>query len=108
MNFWFLVVSMIFVRSLDAYLTYLITPDLKFELNPLVSVGNQGWATLLSVNAFVVFFTLLLLYYSFNNSVHIYYPKEKNYTLKEFISFFLYNEKNSFTKYIFVFLTIEK
>jgi hypothetical protein len=101
-KFWKLSISLIFVRSTDAYLTYTITPDLSFEANPLVLIGEQGWPTLLFVNILVVFISILLLYFSIYFPPDS-YPSEKNYSFKEFVSHFLYNDKTSFHKiYFFV------
>jgi hypothetical protein len=41
-------------RALDAWTTWIATPDLKLEQNPLAKVLHVGWGGLLLVNAAVV------------------------------------------------------
>lgn len=93
---------MVFVRGIDAYLTYKITPDLAYELNPLVSIWKQGWSALIFVNIAVIILSILFLHYSFKFPANQYYPQEMNLSIKEFVSYFLYNEKNSFYKIYFL------
>lgn len=100
-EFWSLSSSLIFLRTMDAYLTYIITPDLRFEANPLVMFWNQGWSALFLVNFFAVLLSILLLYFSikYPSDSH---PLEPDYTFQGFISHYLYNDKTSFHKIYFV------
>ncbi len=101
-EFWIISFSLVFVRAIDAFLTYTITPDLTHEGNPLVTLANQGWTTLLIVNLLVVSLSILLLHYSIRFPADS-YPRESDYSFQEFISYFLYNDKESFHKiYFFV------
>ena len=87
---------------MDAFVTFNITPDLAQEGNPLVYLADQGWTTLLIVNALVIFVTILILHYSIRFPADS-YPTESNYSFQEFISQYLYNDKISFHKiYFFV------
>ncbi len=101
-EFWILSFSLVFVRAIDALVTYTITPDLSLEGNPLVLFANQGWTTLLIVNLIVVCLSILLLHFSIRYPADS-YPKESNYNFREFVSHYLYNDKHSFHKiYFFV------
>lgn len=102
LEFWVLSFSLIVLRMIDGYLTYAITPDLSFEANPLVVLVNQGWDILFFVNLCVILLTIVLLYFSIHFPADS-YPIERNYSFKEFISYYLYNDKVSFHKiYFFV------
>ena len=103
-NLGFILLSgcLIFLRMLDAYLTYIITPDLSFEANPLIVWAKQGWEMVFFANVFVVMISILLLYFSKRFPPNS-YPTEKDYSFKEFVSHYLYNDKFSFHKiYFFV------
>ena len=87
-EFWVLSFSLVFVRAIDALVTFTITPDLSHKGNPLVYIADLGWTTLLIVNSLVVCVTIFILYFS------IRFPAD---------SHFLYNDKFSFHKiYFFV------
>lgn len=101
LKLWLFSVVLILVRILDAYLTYVITPDLRYEANPLVSIWNHGWMTLFFVNIIVVLLCILLLYYSMKYPSNS-FPSEKDYSFKEFVSYYLYNDKNAFHKIYFI------
>ena len=101
-EFWILSFSLVFVRAIDALVTFTITPDLSHEGNPLVYIADLGWTTLLIVNSLVVCLTIFILYFSIRFPADS-HPTEGNYSFKEFISHFLYNDKFSFHKiYFFV------
>ncbi|MEM7181956.1 MAG: hypothetical protein AAF518_13650 [Spirochaetota bacterium] len=100
-EFWFLSLALISTRLMDIVLTYRITPDLKYEANPLVQFAGLGWSILLLVNLFVVFACILLLVYSKTKNLSL-FPKQKGYHFKEFVSHYLYNEKSSFYKIYFI------
>lgn len=105
-EFWFISFSLVFVRAIDAFLTYSITPDLSHEGNPLVSLANQGWTALIIANLIVVVLSIILLHYSIRFPTNS-YPEKGNFSFKEFISYFLYNDQNSFYK-IFFFVPYNK
>jgi hypothetical protein len=47
-------VLLVAARAADAYTTYLATPDLSLEANPLERLLHVGWSGLLVINAVVV------------------------------------------------------
>ncbi|MGN0520710.1 MAG: hypothetical protein ACI4LB_08220 [Candidatus Fimenecus sp.] len=49
----------------DLGLTYLATPDLKMEGNPLVTEYSLGWGALLTVNVLTLVFYILMAWYAF-------------------------------------------
>lgn len=64
-KFW-IFVSLLYLSTVaDLGITYVGTPDLSLEGNPLVSIFNLGWTALLTANViFLIFFTWLI-YYTF-------------------------------------------
>jgi hypothetical protein len=54
-------------RILDGISTYLVTPDLKYEMNFLVKHFGLGWFPFIIIGIFFVIVTLLLLTYSYKN-----------------------------------------
>lgn len=53
------------ITFLDILFTYIGTPDLTFEANPLVAVYGHGWGVLLGVNLIVHIIYCLLVYYAY-------------------------------------------
>lgn len=81
----FLLISawIIFSRAFDAYCTFLHTPDLKKEANPLVSVLGFSWTPLLLVLCVLTIYTIYA-YSLYTFKEYNFYPKEKGYTFGEF------------------------
>jgi hypothetical protein len=59
------VIVYIVLGVLDMTLTYIATPDLRFEGNPLVTIFGLGWAALLIVNFLTFLLFAFLAYYTF-------------------------------------------
>jgi hypothetical protein len=99
-EFWFFPLSLFCLRAADVGITYAVSPDLRWEINPLVSVAGFGWFTLLLYNVIGVVLAVLLFHYSlFKGDVP--YPPP-GYSQKEFISHYLFGERNSFRKIYYV------
>ena len=64
-KFLFFTIILLATRIADMILTYIGTPDLSKEANPLVYVLGFGWKTLIIVNAIVSILAIILFYYSF-------------------------------------------
>ena len=64
-KFWILVSVYLFLTFADGALTYINTPDLSYEGNPLVAKFGLGWGALAIAN--IVFFALyfVVAYYSY-------------------------------------------
>lgn len=101
LQFWFFSLSLVSLRCADVAVTYVVTPDLRWEINPLVSVAGLGWLALLVANVLGVALVVTLLYYSSTRpqSQHSLSP---GYSLREFISHYLYGDPHSFRKIYFV------
>lgn len=66
MTFWVVPLPLICLYPLfvffDIYLTYLSTPDLKYESNIIINTLNWGWLEIIISAGTVVFFTILLVF----------------------------------------------
>jgi len=59
------IVSYFAVCILDLTLTYIATPNLYLEGNPLISYFNIGWGGLISINLLTFAFYVAIAYYAF-------------------------------------------
>jgi len=67
-SFYWLVALILLTRGADAVTTYIGSPDLQYELNPVVGIFHQGWLGLFLVTASL---TVGLLYLAY---LHYVYP----------------------------------
>lgn len=87
-----LTVSLLITRVIDARLTYLITPDLSREQNPLVTFFGMGWEGMLGIGAIVILAMIYFLHWTV-------YSKVDNFpaspmTLTEYQKFYFDTNKN--------------
>ncbi|MDW8287372.1 MAG: hypothetical protein RMJ89_04825, partial [Flammeovirgaceae bacterium] len=67
----------LFSRSYDAYCTYLLTPDLSKESNPLVTVvGISSWTPLLIIISVLTIYAIYAYYVSVFKPISL-LPTEK-------------------------------
>jgi len=98
----FIIISILLIisRFFDVFTTYRYIPDLKGEINPLVSVLNFGWTGTLIFQILGLCFLIYTVYiYCFKTIETIQFDKKT--TLKEFISIFHFNNTNDFLKLIY-------
>ncbi len=67
----------------DLVMTYLVTPDLARETNPLVSMLGQGWISLIVLQIILVSAIVLLNYYSLFK-LQPTYPSQSGLSFAEF------------------------
>ena len=96
-KFLLLTVLLIVGRVYDGYTTYLYTPDLSKEANPLVSLLGLGWGSMIITQILLVSLLICCLYYYLNN-YNTAFPNKKNLTFTKFISNLNYNNDHSFFK----------
>jgi len=101
LQFWFFSLSLVSLRCADVAVTYVVTPDLRWEINPLVSVAGFGWLALLAANILGVAVVVTLLYYS-TSMPESHQALSPGYSLREFISHYLYGDPHSFSKVYYV------
>lgn len=81
----------------DGISTYIATPDLEYEQNPLVTVLGFGWIGLILIGVLVVILFMMINYYY----VFFCYKIQQNIqfdSIKEYVSYYHFNDKNSFWK----------
>ena len=88
---------MVISRFYDVFTTYKYIPDLKGEINPIVSVFNFGWTGVLTVQILVLCLLTYTVYIYCFKTVATIDIDEKN-TLSEFVSIFHFNTPNNFLK----------
>lgn len=64
-DFWFLILSQIALAITDGALTYIATPDLSYEANPLVTHLGLGWGALFISNVLFIGLQIIAVYYAF-------------------------------------------
>ncbi|MDE5889345.1 MAG: hypothetical protein K2H20_04930, partial [Bacilli bacterium] len=90
----YILITIYFILILsDGILTYINTPDLKLEGNPLVSVFGLGWISLGIINMLVFILIFALAYYSYIKYKSIINDKT---TYKEYYSQILYDRPDKF------------
>jgi len=94
LKFLIILLWILFSKSYDAYCTYLHTPDLSKEANPLVSVLGLNWFWLLIVIGSLTIYTCYTLYLISFNPIKL-YPLEKGYSFSNFIAYMYFGKKSS-------------
>jgi hypothetical protein len=78
------------LRFLDLYITYLYTPDLEHEWNPLVSVFGVSWTGFIFVQLLIVAFVSLMMFFYFTRE-HV-TIKENNLNFYDFIYVYFFGK----------------
>ncbi len=102
LEFWLLTSFFLITRCWDITATYVITPDLEKETNPIVSIFGQGWMAVIIFQIILASVVIILNYYSLfkiKNS----YPSQKGYSFKDFITYYYFGEKRSLIKMLYKF-----
>ncbi len=102
LEFWLLTLFTIITRCWDITATYIITPDLEKETNPMVSIFGQGWMTVIIFQIILVSVVITLNYYSLFKTKNS-YPSQKGYSYKEFITYYYFGEKRNLIKIVYKF-----
>jgi hypothetical protein len=101
LSFWVLPITLVFLRAVDIAITFAVSPDLRAEINPLVSVAGFGWPAILTANLLGV--TLILIFYFHSEKKTSYFfPMASGYTGREFVSQYLFGEPDTFHKIYYV------
>lgn len=96
-KFILLLILMIAGRCFDAITTYNYIPDLTNETNILVVWFGSGWTFLLVTQVVLITLITYCLYYHIFKFTSI-IPEDKTLTFKQYISYFHFNDPNSFAK----------
>lgn len=80
----------VLLRGLDLFSTYVHTPKLTHEWNPLVSVLGASWLGLILVQAVLVLLIGVLMYFYFSRKTFLVFPP--GLTLNDYIYYFFYEK----------------
>ena len=81
------------LRFLDLGLTFIYTPDLRYEWNPVVSVFNYSWIGMLVTQIFIISIILAVMSFYFFKKPIINLPEDLSF--KDYIYFYFHNEKKT-------------
>lgn len=102
LEFWLLTSFLLITRCWDITATYIITPNLEKETNPIVSIFGQGWMTVIIFQIILVSVVIILNYYSLFK-IKDSYPSQKGYSFKHFITYYYFGEKRNLIKMLYKF-----
>ncbi len=89
-NYWITLLSIVLLRATDLYLTWLYTPDLSAEYNPIVSVLGHSWAGMIGTQlVFIVIIALFAKKFFFAEPRIV---TEKGFSFPDFIYVFFFHE----------------
>lgn len=88
------VIAYLIVTFLDLYFTYLGTPNLELEGNPLYNVLFFGWTGLILINVIAFLFYTLIAYYAFMGYKR---PVTNETDLKRYLSFISYGDADKYS-----------
>jgi hypothetical protein len=91
--FWFLLLTYLLVAASDLGLTYIGSPDLSNEANPLVTILGFGWKALIISDIMFFMFYVWLAYFSLIQYKRVTIKCEG---IKQFVSLFLYDRPDKF------------
>ena len=94
-KFWILISALFLLMIIDGLLTFINTPDLSMEANPLVTECGLGWASLIIANILVFIFIFIISYYSYFKYKTV-YTNETKYTA--YCSQIIYDRPDMFWK----------
>ncbi len=86
--------SYIVVTFLDLYFTFLATPNLSLEGNPLYNKLFFGWTGLITINILATVFYILIAYYAF---VAYKRPVTDETDLKKYLSYISYGDSEKYS-----------
>ena len=102
LEFFLLTLLLIITRFWDVITTYMVTPDLERETNPLVSIFGRGWVAVIIFQVILVSIIIILSYLSLFK-IKSSYPSQKGYSYKEFIRYYYFGKKENLIKMIYKF-----
>ncbi len=83
----------ILLRILDLGLTFIYSPNLRYEWNPLVSVFNYSWMGMLITQILIVSFIITVMSFYFLKKPLANLPNDLSFN--EYIYYYFHNEKRT-------------
>lgn len=81
------------LRILDLGLTFIYTPNLRYEWNPIVSIFNYSWMGMLITQVLIISLILAVMSFYFFKKPLINLPNDLSF--KEYIYYYFHNEKKT-------------
>lgn len=81
------------LRILDLGLTFIYTPNLKYEWNPIVSVFNYSWVGMLISQVLVISLIVAVMSFYFFKKPLVNLPNDLSFS--EYIYYYFHNEKRT-------------
>ena len=98
-TFALLTVLFVLSRAADAGGTYMVTPDLRHETNPIVSVLGAGWGGLLVVQVALSALVIWLTYWDLFGS-RLPYPTQRGLGFREFAGAYYFGRKSTLVEFL--------
>lgn len=98
-TFALLTVLFLLSRATDAGATYMVTPDLRHETNPIVSVLGAGWVGLLLVQVALSALVIWLTYWDLFGSRSP-YPRQRGLGFREFAEAYYFGRKSTLVDFL--------
>lgn len=93
-GFIFSIIAYLVVTFLDLYFTYVATPNLELEGNPLYNVLFFGWTGLITINVIAFLFYALISYYAFIGYKR---PVTNETDLRKYLSYISYGDADKYS-----------
>lgn len=91
----------ILLRFLDLYTTYIYTPELLYEWNPVVTVLGFSWFGMILTQTLLITFIATLSYFYFARQTLIRFPAHLSYN--DFVHYYFYDKIEPLSKRLFTF-----
>ena len=98
-TFALLIVLFLLSRAADAAATYMVTPDLRHETNPIVSVFGEGWAGLLVAQIVLSALVIGLTHWDLFRS-RLPYPPQGGLEFPEFAQAYYFGRKSTLLDFL--------
>lgn len=93
------IAGILVLRFLDLYTTYLYTPDLGREWNPLVSILGASWLSFIITQIIIIAFVSSLIFFYFNRTPNE--PVQKGLGFYDFIYVYFFGKLKPWRERIF-------
>ena len=100
LEFCILTSLLIMTRFWDITSTYIISPNLEKETNPIVSIFGQGWVSIIIIQIILISVIIIFNYYSLFK-INIIHPSNKGYKFIDFLTYFYFGEKQNPIKLLY-------
>lgn len=101
-SFYKLVILVLLTRVADALTTFIGTPDLRYEMNPIVSVLHMGWTGLFLITTAITCGVLYLAYLHYCRPLRFNsLPFTNRYSLRDFAIHISFGPRGKFSDFLY-------